>query len=350
MTAADASFELSEAEELAPPPIRRGTVAKSDVMARLEEADCPLAIGRRTRRLRQDDTPGPLGRGRSTAVRVGCARRTRRRPRGVPAVHRRRDPPHPAAARRCLRRPVRPGGHDLDPARPAPRPRARHAGAALRARAGRPARDRRIPTASTCCPRVLGHVPAGSRLAIASREEPALPIARWRAHGHLQEIGVSETAPRRSRGRPAPGRGRGEAGFAGALRADRPDGGLAGGAVPRGAVAAGGGPSPASAGASPAITGTSPSTSDRGAGRLPPRTGSSSSRRRCWSAYGDLCDTALEITGSAGMLERICARTASSCPRRRGEWYRYHHLFRVCCTTSLTAPSRTSYAHSTLVR
>ena len=30
---------------------------------------------------------------------------------------------------------------------------------------------------------LLGYVPAGSQIAVASREEPALPLARWRAHG-----------------------------------------------------------------------------------------------------------------------------------------------------------------------
>ena len=36
------------------------------------------------------------------------------------------------------------------------------------------------------------YVPAGSQIAIASREAPALPLARWRAHGRVQEIGVTD--------------------------------------------------------------------------------------------------------------------------------------------------------------
>ena len=36
------------------------------------------------------------------------------------------------------------------------------------------------------------YVPAGSKIAVASREEPALWLARWRAHGLVQEIGVAE--------------------------------------------------------------------------------------------------------------------------------------------------------------
>ncbi len=36
------------------------------------------------------------------------------------------------------------------------------------------------------------YVPAGSQIAIASREEPALPLARWRAQGSVHEIGVAD--------------------------------------------------------------------------------------------------------------------------------------------------------------
>ena len=36
------------------------------------------------------------------------------------------------------------------------------------------------------------YVRSGSQIAIASREEPALPLARWRAKGSVQEIGVAD--------------------------------------------------------------------------------------------------------------------------------------------------------------
>ena len=36
------------------------------------------------------------------------------------------------------------------------------------------------------------YVPAGSQIAIASREEPPLPLARWRAQGSVHEIGVAD--------------------------------------------------------------------------------------------------------------------------------------------------------------
>ena len=37
---------------------------------------------------------------------------------------------------------------------------------------------------------LLRYVPAGSQIVIASREEPALPLARWRTEGRVEEIGV----------------------------------------------------------------------------------------------------------------------------------------------------------------
>ena len=36
------------------------------------------------------------------------------------------------------------------------------------------------------------YIPPGSQIAVASREEPALPLARWRTQGWLDEIGVAD--------------------------------------------------------------------------------------------------------------------------------------------------------------
>jgi LuxR family maltose regulon positive regulatory protein len=36
------------------------------------------------------------------------------------------------------------------------------------------------------------YVPPGSQIAVASREEPALPLARWRTRGWLHEVGVAD--------------------------------------------------------------------------------------------------------------------------------------------------------------
>ena len=43
---------------------------------------------------------------------------------------------------------------------------------------------------------------------------------------------------------------------------------------------------------------------------------------------GGLCDAVLETTGSAQMLETLGRTNGFVVPLdRRGEWYRYHHLF-----------------------
>ena len=146
----------------------------------------------RARRVRQDDAARAVGRGRSASVRVGRARRARRRRRRVPALHRGRDPPRRAAPARGVRRAVRPGR--IRPGRCA----SRALGSALAA-LERPlvlVLDDLHAVANPSCLDVLAelveYVPAGSQIAIASREEPALPLARWRAQGRLHEIGVAD--------------------------------------------------------------------------------------------------------------------------------------------------------------
>ena len=39
---------------------------------------------------------------------------------------------------------------------------------------------------------LVGYVPAGSQIVVTSREEPALPLGRWRAQGWVEEIGVAD--------------------------------------------------------------------------------------------------------------------------------------------------------------
>jgi len=50
--------------------------------------------------------------------------------------------------------------------------------------------------ANTSCMDVLAElvqsIPAGSQITVASREEPALPLGRWRAQGWVREIGTTE--------------------------------------------------------------------------------------------------------------------------------------------------------------
>ena len=82
------------------------------------------------------------------------------------------------------------------------------------------------------------HVPAGSAIAIASREEPATPACPLARAGTGARDRRGRPAAGRAGGRVAAGRCRSRARCERALRADRPDRGLAGRVVPRGARAA----------------------------------------------------------------------------------------------------------------
>ena len=66
---------------------------------------------------------------------------------------------------------------------------------------------------------------------------------------------------------------------------------------------------------------------------------------------GGLCDAVLETTGSAQTLETLGRANGFVVPLdRRGEWYRYHHLFGQLLRTSSSAASRTWCPRSTAVR
>jgi LuxR family maltose regulon positive regulatory protein len=54
---------------------------------------------------------------------------------------------------------------------------------------------------------------------------------------------------------------------------------------------------------------------------------------------GPLCDAVLEDRGSAGMLAELARSNLLLIPLdRRGEWYRYHHLFRDLLLAELHPP------------
>jgi LuxR family transcriptional regulator, maltose regulon positive regulatory protein len=171
------------------------------------------------------------------------------------------------------------------------------------------------------------YVPAGSQIAVASREDPALPIGRWRAQGLVHEIGVAD------------------------LRLDEQDAQLLLEATgveldasdlseltertegwPAGLYLAAlslqaGAPSPAS------FTGGDPFLSEyfrfELLSRLPPAEAEFLKYTSVLDRMsGGLCDAVLETTGSAQTLESLEHRNCFVVPLdRRGEWYRYHHLF-----------------------
>ena len=177
---------------------------------------------------------------------------------------------------------------------------------------------------------LVRYVPAGSQIAVTSREAPALPLGRWRAQGWVQEVGVSD------------------------LRLDEQEAGLLLEAVDVQLDASQlselterteGWPAGLYLAALSLQTGASQSASvevlagnDRFVSeyfrlellsRLPPDearflTYTSVLDRMC----GGLCDAVLETTGSSEMLARLGGTNGFVVPLdRTGEWYRYHHLF-----------------------
>jgi LuxR family transcriptional regulator, maltose regulon positive regulatory protein len=177
---------------------------------------------------------------------------------------------------------------------------------------------------------LFAHVPAGSIIAATSREEPALPLARWRTQGSVHEIGVAD------------------------LRLDEQEAGLllvaAGVELEAGEVSelterTEGWPAglylaalSIQAGATDATSVGTISGDDRFVSeyfrlellsRLPAAVAQFLLKTSILERMrGGLCDVVLETTRSADMLETL-GRTNGFVVRldRRGEWYRYHHLF-----------------------
>jgi LuxR family transcriptional regulator, maltose regulon positive regulatory protein len=182
------------------------------------------------------------------------------------------------------------------------------------------------------------HVPAGSRLAFAGREEPPLRIARLRAEGRILEIGPGDLSLTR-----------GEA--ASLLRAAevalgeddvaelhrRTEGWPAGlylaalclregGSLPRAVVSFGGDDRL-----------VSEYVESEFLARISLRqrvflTRTAVLERMC----GPLCEAVLDLPGSATSLADLARSNLLLVPLdRRGQWYRYHHLFRDVLLTQL---------------
>jgi len=174
------------------------------------------------------------------------------------------------------------------------------------------------------------YVPAGSQIVVASREDPTLPLARWRAQGLVHEIGVADLRLDEQETKLLLG----AAGIeldAQALSGltDRTEGWPAGLYLAALSLQTGA-PSPSS----PAdFTGDDRFLADyfryELLSRLPPDEAdflkyTSVLDRMC----GGLCDAVLDTTGSAQTLESLERKNCFVVPLdRRGEWYRYHHLF-----------------------
>ena len=174
------------------------------------------------------------------------------------------------------------------------------------------------------------YVPAGSQIAIASREEPPLPLARWRAHGLLHEIGVPELRLDEQQAElllEAAGVEL-EAGELTELT-ERTEGWPAGLYLAALSMQAGA----ASAAGAARFDGDDRFVSEyfrlELLSRLPTAEAqflkhTSVLERMC----GGLCDSVLPTIGSGRTLEQLERTNGFVVPLdRRGEWYRYHHLF-----------------------
>jgi LuxR family maltose regulon positive regulatory protein len=177
---------------------------------------------------------------------------------------------------------------------------------------------------------LVGYVPAGSQIAVASRDRPGLPIARWRAHGLVHEIGVADLRLDEQEAKLLlEAAGVELQPDALSLLTEQTEGWPAGLYLAALSLQAGA-PSPASPAGS---TGDDRFTSEyfrlELLSRLPPAEAeflkyTSVLDRMC----GGLCDAVLETTRSAHTLESLMHRNLFVVPLdRQDEWYRYHHLF-----------------------
>jgi LuxR family transcriptional regulator, maltose regulon positive regulatory protein len=185
--------------------------------------------------------------------------------------------------------------------------------------------------------RLIDYLPEGSQLAIASRGEPPLPLARLRAEGRVVEVGPDELAMDR--------------GEAGSLLEDanvdlaatdvdelvrRTEGWPV--ALHLAARAAGG---RRRADRAVTLTGDDRFLADylqfELLSRLPERLVTFLTRCSVLERLsGPLCDAVLDTTGSADLLESLARSNLMTTPLdRRRQWYRLHRLFRELLRSQL---------------
>ncbi len=328
MAVAEVPFDLVEAK-LAAPPIRPGTVAKSDVVAQLSAARVPFAT-----------IVAPPGYGKTTLL-VRWAE-TDPRPFAWVALDRRDDDAlvflrHVAAAMHRIE-PVPSEALDAlaGPGGSTWAMRVPGLGSALAARE-RPlvlALDDLHAVANPACLDALAelvrYVPAGTQIAVASREEPAMPLARWRMQGLVHEVGVAELRLTEQEAEQLL-----EA--AGAELAPdelseltaRTEGWPAGLYLAALSMRAGGMGEAGIEG----FAGDDRFVSEYFRSELLSRLPAAEARFLTYTSTldrmsGALCDAVLQTTGSAKVLETLEHANRFLVPLdRRGEWYRYHHLF-----------------------
>jgi LuxR family transcriptional regulator, maltose regulon positive regulatory protein len=174
------------------------------------------------------------------------------------------------------------------------------------------------------------YVPAGSQIAIASREEPVLPLARWRAHGSVEEIGVPDLRLDEREAKLLLEAAGVELGVSELSElTERTEGWPAGLYLAALSMQAG---APSSASAA-GFSGGDRFVSEYFRSELLSRLPAAEAQFLKYTSVldrmsGGLCDAVLESTRSADTLESLERRNCFVVPLdRQGEWYRYHHLF-----------------------
>ena len=185
---------------------------------------------------------------------------------------------------------------------------------------------------------LVEYLPAGSQIAIASREAPELPLARWRAQGGVHEVGVADLRlDEREAGLLLQAAGVELEPDELSELTERTEGWPAGLYLAALSMQAG---APSSASAA-ALSGDDEFVSQyfrfELLSRLPPAESrflqyTSVLDRMC----GGLCDAVLQTTRSVHTLETLARTNGFVVPLdRRGQWYRYHHLFGELLRTEL---------------
>jgi LuxR family maltose regulon positive regulatory protein len=321
-------FKLVETK-LNTPPVRHGIVAKTDVITRLCASGSPLAT-----------VVAPAGYGKTTLLTEWS--RTDPRPFAWVALDGRDDDGilflrYIAAAMHRVE-PVAPDVFDAlsGPGAGIWSTGVPHVGSALASRRQSLVLvlDDLHAVRDSDCSDVLaalcGYVPAGSLIAVATRETPDLPLSRWRMQGRLIEIGAADL---RFDEHEAQGllRGAGvkldEAAVAGLT--SRTEGWPAGLYLAALSVRAGAtGPAGVEA-----FDGGDRLVADYFRSELLSRLPAAEARFLMQTSIldrmsGGICDAVLQTTGSASVLAALERSNSFVVPLDgSGEWYRYHHLF-----------------------
>lgn len=327
--ATNVPFDLVEVK-LAPPLTRRGTVPKSDVIGRLRAAGVPCAT-----------VVAPAGYGKTTFLAQWAEADPR--PFAWVSLDGRDDDDavvflrYIAAAIHQVER-LPPAVFDAlsGPAASAWAKRASHVASALAALKGQLvlALDDLHAVSNPSCLDVVAalvqSVPAGSQIAIASREELPLPLARWRAQGWMHEVGVPDLRlDEREAALLLDAAGVELDASQLSELTERTEGWPAGLYLAALSLQAGA-TSPAG---TEGFTGSDRFVSEYFRLELLSRLPAAEAQFLKYTSVlermsGGLCDAVLETRGSASMLETLEHTNGFVVPLdRRGEWYRYHHLF-----------------------